>query len=135
MKERINKLRIALDELNLDAIYLTSRVSHRYFAKFDNEDGALLITKNNAYAFEDFRYTEIATKLLDGTYKVIQPKVKRAQWINEVVAEENIKNLGVEDYKITPDKIITFFVGQLMKQTKGKANVVKAKELLNQKLK
>ena len=41
---------------------------------------------------------------------------------------------AVEDYKVTPDKIITFFCGQLMKQTRGKANVVKAKEILNDKL-
>ncbi len=41
---------------------------------------------------------------------------------------------AVADYQVTPDKIITFFVGQLMKQTKGKANVVKAKQILNEKL-
>ena len=41
---------------------------------------------------------------------------------------------AVEDYKTTPDKIITFFAGQLMKQTKGKANVMKAKEIIKQKL-
>lgn len=50
----------------------------------------------------------------------------------DALIEANPK--AVADYKATPDKIITFFVGQLMKQTRGKANVVKAKELLNQKL-
>ncbi len=46
----------------------------------------------------------------------------------------NANPKAVADYAITPDKIITFFVGQLMKQTRGKANVVLAKQILNDKL-
>ena len=42
---------------------------------------------------------------------------------------------AVEDYKTNPDKIIVFFTGQVMKQTRGKANVELTKNLLNQKLK
>lgn len=41
---------------------------------------------------------------------------------------------AVEDYKTNPDKIMTFFTGQIMKQTRGKANVVLAKKLLSEKL-
>ena len=35
MKNRIEKLRRSFDSLGVDAIYLTSRTSHRYFTKFD----------------------------------------------------------------------------------------------------
>lgn len=41
---------------------------------------------------------------------------------------------AIEDYKTNPDKIMTFFTGQIMKQTRGKANVVLAKKLLSEKL-
>lgn len=41
---------------------------------------------------------------------------------------------AVEDYKTNPDKIMTFFSGQVMKQTRGKANIVLAKKIIEQKL-
>lgn len=41
---------------------------------------------------------------------------------------------AIEDYKTNPDKIMTFFTGQIMKQTRGKANVALAKKLLAEKL-
>ena len=41
---------------------------------------------------------------------------------------------AIEDYKTNPDKIMTFFTGQIMKQTRGKANVALAKKLLSEKL-
>ena len=78
MINRIERLRKSFDALEVDAILITSQTSHRYFTKFDNGDGCLLITKRNAYAFEDFRYTEIANKLLSGAYTVIQLKGKEA---------------------------------------------------------
>ena len=97
MINRINKLRTSFDSLGVDAIFLTSRTSHRYFAGFDNEDGALLITKKNAYAFEDFRYIEVAEKQLKGTYEVVMLKGKRSEWLGGVLSSEEIKSLGFED--------------------------------------
>ena len=97
MISRINNLRNSFEELGVDGIYLTARTSHRYFTAFDNEDGALLITKNNAYAFEDFRYIEVATNLLSGTYTVVEPKGKRSLWLGDILKKEEIKSLGFED--------------------------------------
>lgn len=101
MKRRIDILRKELERLEIDAVYLTSKTSHRYFTGFDNEDGAILITKQGAYAFEDFRYTEIANKLLTGVFTVIQPKGKRSIWLGEIIEKESIQKLGVEDQSIT----------------------------------
>ncbi len=101
MIKRINKLRESFDNLEVDAIFLTSQTSHRYFTKFDNGDGCLLITRKNAYAFEDFRYTEIANKLLSGVYTVIQLKGKRSDWLGTVIKSEGIKKLGIEDYSLS----------------------------------
>ena len=101
MENRIKILREKMAEKEIDGIYLTSRTSHRYFTKFDNEDGALLITQNNAYAFEDFRYTEIAEKLLKDCYTVIQPKGKRSEWLGDILKKECVQRLGIEDYSLS----------------------------------
>lgn len=96
MINRINKLREKFDNLGVDAVYITSHTNHRYLTKFDNGDGFLLITKEKAYAFEDFRYVEIAEKLLGGTYTVLDPKK-----LFEVIQSENINVLGIEDRSMT----------------------------------
>ena len=97
MINRINKLRASFEAIGVDGIYLAARTSHRYFTGFDNEDGALLITKNSAYAFEDFRYIEIAEKLLSSTYTVVQPQGKRSEWLGQILKKEGVSTLGFED--------------------------------------
>ncbi|MBQ7760910.1 MAG: aminopeptidase P family protein [Clostridia bacterium] len=101
MENRIKILREKMTEKEIDGVYLTSRTNHRYFTKLDNEDGALLITKTGAYAFEDFRYTEIAEKLLKDCYTVIQPKGKRSEWLGNILKKEGVKKLGIEDYSLS----------------------------------
>jgi len=51
--------------------------------------------------------------------------------IDEVIAE-NPKE--VADYKGGKDKLITFFVGQVMKKSKGKANPQVVNKLLKERL-
>ncbi|MBO5439403.1 MAG: aminopeptidase P family protein [Clostridia bacterium] len=101
MINRIKRLRESFDSLGVDAILVTSQTNHRYFTKFDNGDGCLLITRKNAYAFEDFRYTEIAEKLLKDVYTVIQLKGKRSAWLGDAIKSENIKCVGIEDYSMS----------------------------------
>ena len=101
MENRIKILREKMTEKGIDGVYLTSRTSHRYFTKFDNEDGSILITQNSTYAFEDFRYTEIAEKLLKDYYTVIQPKGNRSQWLGDILKKEGVSKLGIEDYSIS----------------------------------
>ena len=102
MKSRISKLREQFDTLGVDAIYLTSRTSHRYFTKFDNEDGSLLITKKNAYAFEDFRYVEVASELLADAYNVMEPK--KVGYLEEILKSEDVSVLGFEDEELSVSK-------------------------------
>ncbi|MBQ7907536.1 MAG: aminopeptidase P family protein [Clostridia bacterium] len=97
MLSRINALRQSMEEKGLDAVFLSARTSHRYFTKFDNEDGFIIITKDNAYALEDFRYVEVAEKLLSGTYQVKDPKEMGA-----IITENKyIKRLGFEDRHVS----------------------------------
>lgn len=101
MINRINRLRDSFDTLGVDGVLVTSQTNHRYFTKFDNGDGCLLITKKNAYAFEDFRYTEIANKLLSDVYTVVLLKGKRSDWLGDVIKNEDIKSLGIEDFSVS----------------------------------
>ena len=97
MQKRIEKLRGSFDSLGVDAIYLTSRTSHRYFTKLDNGDGSLLITRENAYAFEDFRYIEIAQKLLSDVYTVLEPRGERGEWLGSLLKKNDVRALGIEN--------------------------------------
>lgn len=92
MENRIKKLRLGFDKLGVDAVLITSRANHRYFTKFDNGDGYLFITKSCAYAHEDFRYIETATKCLGSVYSVNEKPLDFAS----ILKNEGITKVGVE---------------------------------------
>ncbi len=91
MQKRIEGLRAKFNDLGIDAVLVTSRSNHRYFTKFDNEDGYLLITRDKAYAYEDFRYVEIAQRLLSPAYEICQ-SLPMADIVNSC----GIKSIGIE---------------------------------------
>lgn len=91
MQKRIEKLQARFDDLGVDAILITSRSNHRYFTKFDNEDGFLFITRDKAFAYEDFRYVEIAQRLLSPVYTVYQSFPMKDR-VNDL----KIKSIGIE---------------------------------------
>ena len=102
MLNRINKLRAEISALCADGAYITSSVSHRYLTGFDNPDGILLITKNNAYALEDFRYIEIAKQRLSGIYTVVEMKSGSLYaTLKEILKNEGISRLCFEDGKMS----------------------------------
>ena len=53
--------------------------------------------------------------------------------IMDEVISENPK--ACEDFKTTPDKVMPFFIGQVMKKTKGKANIEVVRKYFTEKLK
>ncbi len=65
MSARIEKLRKMMAERELDAIWITGTVNHRYMCGFDNPDGELVIGMYSAVALEDFRYYEAAKNEID----------------------------------------------------------------------
>lgn len=101
MKERIELLKARLDAQKIDACLFMSRVSHLYFAGFDNSDAVLFITKESAYAFEDFRYIEIAHNTLDGIYTVVKPEKSVSDYINDIIATEKISCIGIENKEMS----------------------------------
>ncbi len=101
MKNRIEALRSHFDALKIDACLITSSVSHLYFTGFDNPDAMLFVTRENAYAFEDFRYIEVAQAKLAGLYTVIRPEKSISEYLNDIISSEKILYIGIEDKSIT----------------------------------
>ncbi|MBO5374350.1 MAG: aminopeptidase P family protein [Clostridia bacterium] len=100
MLNRIEALRSRFDDLKIDACLITSAVSHRYFATFDNPDALLLITRESAYAFEDFRYVEKARATI-GMYYSLLDTYQATDAINDIIHKESIKSIGIEDTRLS----------------------------------
>lgn len=98
MDARLNALRQKMSEMGLDAIYINSAENHLYMSGFDNPDGHLVITKEKAYVFADFRYIEAAKAEASSTFEVCLPGKPT---LNEIVRDGNVKNLGYEDRRMT----------------------------------
>lgn len=98
MSERLIKLRELMKEKGFDALYVTSPENHLYFSSFSNPDGALLITLDTAYAFEDFRYVEAAKREIDKEdFFVVMPQGPRKGWLGEAISVSASKVVAYED--------------------------------------
>ena len=60
MENRYAKLRKKMEELGLDAIYVSSPENHLYVTDFDNPDGYAFVTRESAWVFADSCYIEAA---------------------------------------------------------------------------
>jgi aspartyl-tRNA(Asn)/glutamyl-tRNA(Gln) amidotransferase subunit B len=89
---------------------------------------------------------KIAKDVFEEMYRTGEPPakiVKNKGWVQILDEDEIVKAIEramktnlkqVEDYRKGKDKLFGFFVGEVMKQTKGKANPKLVNELLKKKL-
>ena len=98
MEIRYQRLHQAMQERELDAVYVSAPENHLYMSHFDNPDGYLLITADEAYVFADFRYTEAAHENVFPCCIVKEPG-KPA--LSVLVAEKGLKRIGYEDESLT----------------------------------
>lgn len=82
------------------AALITSEVNARYFTGFSYTDGAVLITKDDAYLLCDFRYIEAAEKSATPDVSVVKFQ-KLYDTINDIILEKNIKSLLIEEESVT----------------------------------
>jgi len=90
-----------MEELSLDAIYVSSDVNHRYFSAYNNPDGWLFITRERPYVFADFRYIEAAQAEADKICKVIMPEGKRKDYLGAIIKSDSVHTIGYEDAQMT----------------------------------
>lgn len=95
----IKKLQDFLPD-NHTAALITSEINARYFTLFSYTDGAVLITKDEAYLLCDFRYIEAAQKYASRDVTVVKFH-KLYDTVNDIILEKNIKCLMIEEEAVT----------------------------------
>ena len=94
---RLEKIKNAVCDAGLDAIYVTSTENHLYSCGFNNPDGQVLITKNKSYVFADFRYAEAARRECADGFEVVMPTGSADKLLPDLLAENEVKVLGFEE--------------------------------------
>ncbi len=96
MQNRIIKAREAMPR-SCDALFITSHISRLYLSGADTSAGVILITKEKAFFFTDFRYYERVKKEA-GFFEIFDSAETK---IGDILKSEKIKSLGFEDRKVT----------------------------------
>lgn len=95
----IQKLQTFLPDAHTAAL-ITSEINARYFTGFAYTDGAVLITKDEAFLLCDFRYIEAAEKNAVPDVTVVKFN-KLFDAINDIIPQKNIKSLMIEEEAVT----------------------------------
>jgi Xaa-Pro aminopeptidase len=96
---RIEKLKQILDELKLDAFYITHLPNIRYLTGFSGSSAFALVTKNKDYFLTDFRYKEQSKEQVKGFEIAVNYKV--TDEMKKIFASEGFKRVGFESTHVT----------------------------------
>ncbi len=95
---RIEKIRSGFDELEIDAILVTTPENRRYASGFHSTDGVVLITREEAYLFVDSRYIEAAGKSVSGiSVQLVNPENTYKKRITSALKGSECSAVGFED--------------------------------------
>lgn len=92
---RVNKLREAMQQSNVEAMFVTSSINRRYLTGFTGSSGYVLITLNDAYLLTDFRYMTQAPQQAKG-FTIVEHGPKVTETVKELLISANIGKLGFE---------------------------------------
>ena len=99
MKNRLERLRIKLEEQELDAFFVSSPENRRYLSGFSGSAGFLVVSKDAAVLATDFRYVEQAGQQApDFRVHRISGGMK---WLPELLVELGVKRVGFESGDLT----------------------------------
>ena len=99
MSERLNRLRAALQENEVDAILVSTPENRRYVSGFTGSAGYLLVSESDAVLATDFRYVEQAGRQ-SPAFRVHELR-PRVSWLPELADELGAKRLGFESTQTT----------------------------------
>lgn len=109
---RLEKLVSLLNELSLDAFYITYNPNVRYLSNFSGSSGSLLLTRNGRYFFTDFRYKDQSAKQVKGFDIIIN--YENSDELKKVIERNNLTKVGFESTHMsygTYDKLKNTFNG------------------------
>ncbi|MBO8137311.1 MAG: aminopeptidase P family protein [Desulfotomaculum sp.] len=95
MNGRVVKLQQALDRYKIDAVLINRPENRRYLSGFTGTSGILLIEKNSAYIFTDFRYVE-QVKEQSPHFQLVQISNDFIQKLKNILLDLKIQSLGFE---------------------------------------
>lgn len=98
MEKRISRLQKNIKG-DGKAFLITSGINRFYLTDFSSSEGAVLITKKNAYLLVDFRYGEAAEKTVKSCKTVVFKKLLES--IKQICSEEKINEIFVERESVT----------------------------------
>ncbi|AWB45109.1 Xaa-Pro dipeptidase [Paenibacillus sp. CAA11] len=93
--QRVSKLQTALQERNLDAVFITNPINRRYLTGFTGSSGYVFITADKSYFLTDFRYTTQAAEQAVG-FDIIQHGPDVLDTVKELFETEGVKRLAFE---------------------------------------
>lgn len=95
----VSEIRGELEKAQLDAVLIIDEINQRYATGFAFTDGAVLITKKNAWLFTDSRYIEAAEKCVDTDIKLglFGGGTTLTELIKNAMARDNAESLGAEE--------------------------------------
>ena len=101
MKTRLQKLRVKLSELGLDAFLISSPESRRYISGFTGSAGYLLISQQQSILCTDFRYIEQAAQQ-SPDFEIVHI-TGGLDWLKSFISGNRIKNVGFESNQMSVD--------------------------------
>lgn len=96
---RIESIKKFIEELNLDAVYVTHIPNIRYISGFSGSSAYVIITRSKNIFITDFRYKE-QSHLQVKDFEIIV-KAASAEEVRNVFENEGLKNIGFESNHIT----------------------------------
>ncbi|WP_028783181.1 M24 family metallopeptidase [Thalassobacillus devorans] len=98
--DKIRGIRQSIQDLDIDALLVTSDKNRRYLTGFTGSAGAVLITATDALFITDFRYTQQAREQAKG-YKVVEHKKPLIEEIADQIDQLGVKTVGFEQDLLT----------------------------------
>lgn len=99
-KDRIDRLRKAMAEKNLDGVLLVGDPNRNYLSGFTGDESFSVITSNKAIFITDSRFTEQARQQVKD-YEVQQYSGTFPEFLGKLVEQLGIKNLAFEEDVLT----------------------------------
>ena len=104
---RLEKLRQALVEEDLDAILVSQPENRRYLSGFTGSSGMLLISAERAMLATDFRYYEQVEREAPD-FELVRVEGRLTDALPGLLAEARVQRLGFESQHLTVDQWHTF---------------------------
>ena len=97
---KLQKLRQAMQDKEIDALLITSEYNRRYMTGFTGSSGVAVVTANDAVFITDFRYTEQAAEQVKD-FEIVQHTGLIHQEVANLVKKLNVQTLGFEQDSMT----------------------------------